>query len=558
MMTDEQHNFVKYFERSFREHWDLEAVTDYGTNVTLTYGQLAINIEKLHILFKECGIKKNDKIAVMGKNNSNWVAVYLATITYGAIIVPILQDFRANDAIHIINHSESKLLFISDINWEGIDLDQIPKIKATVSLNDWHPISLALDPEKINYDAIAQKFKEKHPEGYWAKDVHFDDRPNSEIGSINYTSGTTGFSKGVITPLNALAGNVRYGLESGIAFKGSRFVTFLPLAHAYGCAFDFLACLAAGGHTWLVGRTPAPKILLKAFSEVKPTVILSVPLILEKIYKKMIVPQIQKPPVSWVLKVPLLDEVVLAKIREQLVQAFGGEFSQMIIGGAPLNPEVEAFLYRIKFPVSVGYGMTECAPLICYTPINEGPRKFSCGRPLPGLMEVKILDPNSEGIGEVVVRGENTMTGYYKNPQVTKESFTKDGWLRTGDLGTIDEDGFLYIKGRCKTMLLGPSGQNIYPEEIEAKINNMPYVLESLVLQQEDTRLVALVCPDYNEVDADGLTREQLEELMEEARKQVNAELAAYEQIAIVKLYPHEFEKTPKKSIKRFLYTNMV
>ena len=558
MMTDEQHNFVKYFERSFREHWDLEAVTDYGTNVTLTYGQLAINIEKLHILFKECGIKKNDKIAVMGKNNSNWVAVYLATITYGAIIVPILQDFRANDAIHIINHSESKLLFISDINWEGIDLDQIPKIKATVSLNDWHPISLALDPEKINYDAIAQKVKEKHPEGYWAKDVHFDDRPNSEIGSINYTSGTTGFSKGVITPLNALAGNVRYGLESGIAFKGSRFVTFLPLAHAYGCAFDFLACLAAGGHTWLVGRTPAPKILLKAFSEVKPTVILSVPLILEKIYKKMIVPQIQKPPVSWVLKVPLLDEVVLAKIREQLVQAFGGEFSQMIIGGAPLNPEVEAFLYRIKFPVSVGYGMTECAPLICYTPINEGPRKFSCGRPLPGLMEVKILDPNSEGIGEVVVRGENTMTGYYKNPQVTKESFTKDGWLRTGDLGTIDEDGFLYIKGRCKTMLLGPSGQNIYPEEIEAKINNMPYVLESLVLQQEDTRLVALVCPDYNEVDAGGLTREQLEEQMEEARKQVNAELAAYEQIAIVKLYPHEFEKTPKKSIKRFLYTNMV
>ncbi len=558
MMTDEQHNFVKYFERSFREHWDLEAVTDYGTNVTLTYGQLAINIEKLHILFKECGIKKNDKIAVMGKNNSNWVAVYLATITYGAIIVPILQDFRANDAIHIINHSESKLLFISDINWEGIDLDQIPKIKATVSLNDWHPISLALDPEKINYDAIAQKFKEKHPEGYWAKDVHFDDRPNSEIGSINYTSGTTGFSKGVITPLNALAGNVRYGLESGIAFRGSRFVTFLPLAHAYGCAFDFLACLAAGGHTWLVGRTPAPKILLKAFSEVKPTVILSVPLILEKIYKKMIVPQIQKPPVSWVLKVPLLDEVVLAKIREQLVQAFGGEFSQMIIGGAPLNPEVEAFLYRIKFPVSVGYGMTECAPLICYTPINEGPRKFSCGRPLPGLMEVKILDPNSEGIGEVVVRGENTMTGYYKNPQVTKETFTKDGWLRTGDLGTIDEDGFLYIKGRCKTMLLGPSGQNIYPEEIEAKINNMPYVLESLVLQQEDTRLVALVCPDYNEVDAGGLTREQLEEQMEEARKQVNAELAAYEQIAIVKLYPHEFEKTPKKSIKRFLYTNMV
>ncbi len=558
MMTEEKYNFVKMYERSFRDNWDSEALTDYGTDVTLTYGQLAINIEKLHILFNECGLKKNDKVAVMGKNNTNWIAVYLATVTYGAIIVPILQDFRANDAIHIINHSESKLLFISDINWEGIDLDQIPKVKAAISLNDWHPISLALDSKKINYEAIAAKFKEKHPDGYWAKDVHFDERSNEEIGSINYTSGTTGFSKGVIMPLNGLAGNVRYGLESGIAFKGSRFVTFLPLAHAYGCAFDFLSCLAAGGHSWLIGRTPSPKILLKAFSEVKPTVILSVPLILEKIYKKMIVPQIQKPPVSWVLKVPFLDEVVCSKIREQLIQAFGGEFSQMIIGGAPLNPEVETFLHRIKFPVSVGYGMTECAPLICYTPINEGPRMYSCGKPLAGIMEVKILNPNEEGIGEVVVRGENTMTGYYKNPQATKESFTKDGWLRTGDLGTLDKDGYLYIKGRCKTMLLGPSGQNIYPEEIEAKLNNMPYVLESLVLQQEDTRLVALICPDYNEVDADGLTREQLDEQMEDARKQVNSELAAYEQIAIVKLYPHEFEKTPKKSIKRFLYTSMV
>lgn len=558
MMTDDQYNFVKIYERSFKEHWDMPAVTDYGTDVTLTYGQLAINIEKLHILFKECGIKKNDKIAVMGKNNSNWVAVYLAAITYGAIIVPILQDFRANDAIHIVNHSESKLLFISDINWEGIELDQIRKVKAVVSLNDWHPISLALDPKKINYEAIAALFKKKHPDGYWAKDLHFDERGNDQIGSINYTSGTTGFSKGVIMPLNGLAGNIRFASEIKMIYEGCRHVTFLPLAHAYGCAFDFLGCLAAGGHTWLIGRTPSPKILLKAFAEIKPTTILSVPLILEKIYKKMIVPQIQKPPVSWVLKVPFLDEVVCSKIREQLMQAFGGEFRQMIIGGAPLNPEVESFLYRIKFPMSVGYGMTECAPLISFTPYDAGSKPLSCGKPLEGIMEVKILNPNEEGIGEVVTRGENTMAGYYKNAQATKESFTKDGWLRTGDLGIIDEDGFLYIKGRCKTMLLGPSGQNIYPEEIEAKLNNMPYVLESLVLQQEDSRLVALICPDYNEVDADGLTREQLDEQMEEARKQVNSELAAYEQIAIVKLYPHEFEKTPKKSIKRFLYTNMV
>ena len=558
MMTEEKYNFVKYYERSFRENWERPAVSDYGTDVTLTYGQLAINIRKLHILFAESGIKKNDKIAVMGRNNSNWVAVYLATITYGAIIVPILQDFRANDAIHIINHSESKLLFISDINWEGIDLDQIPKVKAVVSLNDWHPISLALDPKKINYEAIAAKFKELYPNGYWAKDLQFDERPNSEIGSINYTSGTTGFSKGVIMPLNGLAGNIRYAIDHNLVNANSRHVTFLPLAHAYGCAFDFLACLAAGGHTYLVGRTPSPKILLKAFAEIKPTIILSVPLILEKIYKKMIVPQIQKAPVSWVLKVPFLDAVVCSKIREQLVQAFGGEFRQIIIGGAPLNPEVEAFLRRIKFPMSVGYGMTECAPLICFTPYDEGSKLYSCGQPLQDIMEVRIDQPNAEGIGEVVVRGENTMTGYYKNAQATKESFTKDGWLRTGDLGQIDEDGFLYIKGRCKTMLLGPSGQNIYPEEIEAKINNMPFVLESLVLQQEDNRLVALVCPDYNEVDASGMTSEQLDEYMEDARKQVNSELAAYEQVAIVKLYPHEFEKTPKKSIKRFLYTNMV
>ena len=558
MMHEEQYNFVKYFERSIKENWDRPAVTDYGTNVTLTYGQLAINIEKLHILFKECGIKKNDKIAVMGKNNSNWIAVYLATVTYGAVIVPILQDFRANDAIHIVNHSGSKLLFISDINWEGIDLDQIPKVLAAVSLNDWHPISLALDPTKINYESIAQRFKQKHPDGYWAKDVHFDERSNEEVGSINYTSGTTGFSKGVIMPLNGLAGNVRYAIEHNLVYPQSRQVAFLPMAHAYGCAFDFLACLAAGGHTYLIGRTPSPKILLKAFAEIKPTVILSVPLILEKIYKKMIVPQIQKPPVSWVLKVPFLDEVVCAKIREELIQAFGGEFQQMIIGGAPLNPEVEAFLYRIKFPMSVGYGMTECAPLITFTPYAEGSKLYSCGRPLPGIMEVKVLDPNEQGIGEVVVRGENTMLGYYKNPQATKEAFTEDGWLRTGDLGLVDADGFLFIKGRCKTMLLGPSGQNIYPEEIEAKINNMPYVLESLVLQQEDNRLVALICPDYNEVDADGLTPEQLVEQLEETRKQVNSELAAYEQISLVKLYPHEFEKTPKKSIKRFLYSNMV
>ena len=383
--------------------------------------------------------------------------------------------------------------------------------------------------------------------------MKYAERSNAELASINYTSGTTGFSKGVMTPMNALAGNILFGLTTNLVFPGCRHVAFLPLAHAYGCAFDFLACLAAGGHTYLIGRTPSAKILLKAFAEVKPTVILSVPLILEKIYKKMIQPQISKTPVSWVLKVPLLDQVVLGKIREKLMDAFGGEFSQIIIGGAPLNAEVEAFLRRIKFPLTIGYGMTETAPLISFTPWQNF-RSQSCGQVLGGYMEARIADANAEGVGEIQVRGENVMAGYYKNEEATAQSFTEDGWLRTGDLGTIDEDGFIYIKGRCKTMLLGPSGQNIYPEEIEAKINNMPYVLESLVLQKEDTRLVALVCPDFEAVDADKLTQEQLEVIMDENRKLVNAELAAYEQISIVKLYTHEFEKTPKKSIKRFLY----
>lgn len=553
MLNKPEENLIKIYEKSFREHWVLNAVTDFGTSNTLTYAQLAENIAKLHILFERVGIEEGDKIAVMGKNNANWVTTYLATVTYGAVIVPILQDFKANDAIHIINHSESKLLFITDLIWENIDVDQVPDLQAVISLNTMDLIVTDLPKiQAVDKMTIEELFAEKYPNGFGPDDVKYIERSNAEIASINYTSGTTGFSKGVVTPANALAGNVIFGLRSNLVYPGCRHVAFLPLAHAYGCAFDFLACLAAGGHTHLIGRTPSPKILMKAFAEVKPTLILSVPLILEKIYKKMIQPQISKTAVSWVLKMPLLDKVVLNKIREKLLNAFGGEFSQIIIGGAPLNAEVEAFLRRIKFPVTVGYGMTETAPLISFTPWTEF-RIQSCGQVLEGFMEARIANPDADGVGEIQVRGENVMMGYYKNEQATKESFTADGWLRTGDLGIIDKDGFIYIKGRCKTMLLGPSGQNIYPEEIEAKINNMPYVLESLVLQK-DTRLVALVCPDFEAVDADELTQDQLEVVMEENRKLVNAELAAYEQINELRIFNHEFEKTPKKSIKRFLY----
>ena len=553
MLTKPEENLIKIYENSFRKNWDLEAVTDFGTTVTLTYGQLAERIAYLHLLFERVGINVGDRIAVMGKNNSNWVTTYLAAVTYGAVIVPILQDFKANDAIHIINHSESKLLFITDLIWENIDVEQVPDLQAVISLNTMDLIITGLPKtQAVDKMTIEELFAEKYPNGFGKEDVHYIERSNAELASINYTSGTTGFNKGVMTPANALAGNIIFGLNTKLVWPGCRHVAFLPLAHAYGCAFDFLACLAAGGHTYLIGRTPSPKILMKAFSEVKPTVILSVPLILEKIYKKMIQPQISKKPVSWVLKMPLLDKVVLNKIRETLINAFGGEFSQIIIGGAPLNAEVEAFLRRVNFPVTVGYGMTETAPLISFTPWTEF-RSQSCGQVLDGFMDARIANPDADGVGEIQVRGENVMAGYYKNEQATAESFTEDGWLRTGDLGVIDEDGFIYIKGRCKTMLLGPSGQNIYPEEIEAKINNMPYVLESLVLQK-DTRLVALVCPDFEAVDADHLSQDQLEVIMEENRKLVNAELAAYEQINEVRVYTHEFEKTPKKSIKRFLY----
>ena len=554
MLNKPEENLIKIYERSFRENWLLEAVTDYGTSNTSTYAQLAENVAKLHLLFKQAGVNVGDKVAVMGKNNANWVTTFLAAVTYGAVIVPILQDFKANDAIHIVNHSESTLLFITDLIWENIDAEQVPALKAVISLNTMDMIVSRLPMEQsVDKLTIEELFAEKYPNGFGKNNVHYIDRSNAELASINYTSGTTGFSKGVMTPANALAGNIIFGLNTKLVFPGCRHVAFLPLAHAYGCAFDFLACLAAGGHTYLIGRTPSAKILLKAFAEVKPTVILSVPLILEKIYKKMIQPQISKAPVSWVLKMPLLDQVVLGMIRETLMNAFGGEFSQIIIGGAPLNAEVEAFLRRIKFPITIGYGMTETAPLISFTPWKEF-RSQSCGQVLKGFMEARIADANAEGVGEIQVRGEHVMAGYYKNEQATKECFTEDGWLRTGDLGMIDNDGFIYIKGRCKTMLLGPSGQNIYPEEIEAKINNMPYVLESLVLQKDDTRLVALVCPDFEAVDADHLTQDQLEAIMDENRKLVNQDLAAYEQVNMVKIYTHEFEKTPKKSIKRFLY----
>ena len=548
--------FIETIRDSIRDNWDLPAFTDYGSTETLTYGDVAARIERLHILFRACGIQRDDRIALMGKNTTSWVTSYLAAVTYGAIIVPILQDFKANDAIHIINHSESRLLFIADALYETMDISQMEQVSAVFSLTNFEPLAVkeSLKADGITAKRIQQEYDRIHPDGLKKLDLIYSDKGNGEIASYNYTSGTTGFSKGVITPLNALAGNVKFCIDVGVTFRGCRQVVFLPLAHSFGCAFDFLSCFCAGGHGWLMGRIPSPKILLQAFEEVKPTVVLTVPLILEKIYKNKIAPQISKPPVSWVMKVPLLDEVVLGKLRQALMDAFGGCVQEVIIGGAPLNTEVDLFLKRIRFPYMVGYGMTECAPLISYVN-HQYYKPQSCGKPLAGLMEVRIDKPNEEGIGEIQVRGEHVMKGYYKNEEATKLIFTEDGWLKTGDLGYIDEDNFIFIKGRDKSMLLGPSGQNIYPEEIEAKLNNMPYVMESLVIQEEGA-LVALVCPDYAAADADHLTNDMLEAAMEKNRRDVNSQIASYEQLSKVRLYPHEFEKTPKKSIKRFLYTH--
>jgi len=563
-----QENFIRLFEDSFRNNWELPAYSNYGEDVTLTYAEVAAQIAKLHILFEQCNVEPNDKIALVGRNNANWAITYLATVTYGAIIVPVLQDFNANDIHHITNHSESKLLFAGDAVWENLEEEKLTTVKAVFSLTNFACVALlnkkiaselpesnddGLELDSIHFDRINQLFKEKYPYGFVRDSVRYLDKSNFEIVSINYTSGTTGFSKGVMTSGNALAGNITFGFRTKLIAPQYRIISFLPLAHAYGCAFEFLTSTCAGCNIHFIGKTPSPKILLKAFADIKPNVIFCVPLIIEKIYKKQIQPLLAKPSMRWALSIPFLDQPVLGQIRKKLIDAFGGEFSEIVVGGAPLNAEVEDFFNKIKFPFTVGYGMTECAPLISYSPAKEFIPKSS-GR-LLDIMEAKIVEPDPvTGVGEVCVRGENVMSGYYKNEEATAQIIDRDGWLRTGDLGTVDEDGNIFIRGRNKTMILSASGQNIYPEEIEAKLNNMPYVMESLVVENNG-KLMALVCPDYEAVDAEVIDHFQLENLMEENRKQLNAMVANYEGVSKIQLYPHEFEKTPKKSIKRYLYS---
>ncbi|MFI3239204.1 MAG: AMP-binding protein [Bacteroidales bacterium] len=549
-------NFIKLYEKSFQDNWELPALTDYTNGNTLTYGELSKEIAKLHILFKQSKIKRGDKIALIGRNTPSWVTVFIGTYTYGAIIVPILQEFNANDVQHIVNHSESKLLFTSDSLWESLELDGMKNVRAAISLDSMKVLAEKSGEEIDKYmKGVERRFQLVYPHGFKAENIKYADMDNDKLLVINYTSGTTGFSKGVMLSGQNLSGNVTFGIDCNLHYRGSRTLAFLPMAHAYGCAFDLLTPLAVGSHLTLLGRIPSPKILLKAVGEVKPNLVICVPLILEKIYKKMILPMISTGLVKYALAIPLVDKQVYATIRKKLMDAFGGEFEQIIVGGAPLNAEVEEFLCKIKFPVTVGYGMTECAPLISYTHWSKFiPR--SSGRILQGLMKVKVESTDPQNIpGEICVRGTNTTKGYYKNLEATDALIDSEGWLHTGDMGTVTEDGTIFIRGRYKTMILTSNGQNIYPEEIEAKLNNMPFVMESLVLDREG-KIVALVYPDFEAMDAEGVTNEQLPEKMEMVRAEVNKLLAQYEKVSKIQLMAHEFEKTPKRSIKRYLYNH--
>ena len=549
-------NFIKIYEESFKENWALPALTDYGKSKTFTFGYVATEIARIHLLFHECQVRRGDKIALIGKDSSRWCIAYMAVVTYGAIIVPILQDFNPNDVHHIINHSESVFLFVSDRIWDSLEEDKIEEVRGVFSLSDYRCLHQR-DGENIQklMKSLDEKMTEKYPGGFTQEDIKYAELDNDKVVEINYTSGTTGFSKGVMLTGNNLAGNVTYARTLDLLFRGERELCFLPLAHAYSCAFNLLVPMAFGVHVYLLGKVPSPKILLKAFEEVKPNLILMVPLILEKIYKKMILPQLNKRTLKLALNIPLLDSRIYAQIRKHLVDALGGRFREVIVGGAAMNQEVTDFLYKIKFPFTIGYGMTECGPLISYDHNNEYV-PGSCGQILKGIMKVRIdsEDPYNK-VGEIQVSGENVMKGYYKNDEATQNVFTEDGWLRTGDLGTIDHDNRIFIRGRSKTMILGASGQNIYPEEIESKLNNLPFVMESLVVEKNG-KLIGMVYPDYDTVDSTGISHTDLPVIMEQNRIELNKLLAPYETISEIQLYPTEFEKTPKKSIKRYLYSN--
>ena len=547
-------SFIALIERAIKEYWDQDALTDYK-GATLQYKDVARKIEKLHIIFEESGVKKGDRIAICGRNSAQWGAAFLATLTYGAVAVPVLHEFKAENIHYIVNHSDARLLLVGDMVWPELDEKEMPSLEGIIMLNDYS--LLVSRSEQLTYarEHLNEMFGKKFPKNFRIEHVHYDLAEPEQLAMINYTSGTTSLSKGVMIPYRALWSNTQFAYEVLTLKRNDRLVSMLPMAHMYGLAFEFIYEFCVGCHIYYLNRVPSPKIIFEAFEEIKPSIVISVPLIIEKIIKKKVLPRLQTPAMQILLRVPIINDKIKNTVREQVIQAFGGKFYEVIIGGAAFNQDVEHFLKMINFPYTVGYGMTECAPIICY----EDWKRFvpgSCGKAAP-RMEVKIDSPDPHHVvGEILCRGMNVMLGYYKNEEATREVLEPDGWLHTGDLGIIDEEGNVFIKGRSKNMLLGPSGQNIYPEEIEEKLNNLPYVTESIVIQKDD-KLVALIYPDFEEAAAQGIVSEEdITRVMEENRTTLNTLIPGYCQVSRIKIFHEEFEKTPKRSIKRFLYQN--
>ena len=547
-----ENRFLGLIETSIKNHWDLPAFSDYEGH-TYHYKDVARRIEKFHIILEHAGIKKGDKVALVGRNSSNWAICFFGILAYGAVAVPILHDFKPDNIHHIVNHSESKAVLAANSNWENMNDAKMPDVKLFMMLDNFSVIKSKNKETFTVRERINEYFGKKYPRSFTSADVKYHVEKPEELAVLNYTSGTTSFSKGVMIPYRSLWSNTQYAYDN-IPFihAGDNFVCMLPMAHMYGLAFEILNGINKGCHIHFLTRTPSPRIIAESFMNIKPTLILAVPLIIEKLIKSKVFPELEKPLTRFLLKVPFIEKKLLEIVAAKLTASFGGNFKQIVIGGAGLNKDVENFLRSINFPYTVGYGMTECGPLIAYEQWDTY-KAGSCGR-VVDRMEAKIdsEDPVNT-VGEILVRGTNVMLGYYKNPEATKSSFTKDGWLRTGDLGTIDEDGFIFIKGRSKTMILGPSGQNIYPEEIEQQLNNMAYVAESLIVSQNG-KLVALIYPDWEQVDKQGIDHNKIEILMQENIKDLNELLPGYSKISGIKMYQEEFEKTPKRSIKRYLY----
>lgn len=549
-----EQSFIALIEQSIKTNWYLNALTDYK-GITLQYRDVARKIEKIHILLENAGIEKGDKIAICGRNSAHWTVTYLAVITYGAVVVPILHEFKADQVHNIANHSEARLLFVGDQIWENLNEAAMPHLEGIIELKDFGvPVSRS---EKLAYarDHLNEIFGHKFPCRFRPDDISYEKEKSEDLAIINYTSGTTGYSKGVMLPYRSILSNVLYCKEKIGLKAGDSVVSMLPLGHVFGMTFDFLYGFTAGAHLWFLTRMPSPKIIAESFAEIRPRVIACVPLIVEKIFKKNILPKVDNKLGKLLLHVPIISDKIKELIKQKAMEVFGGNFIEIIIGGAPFNAEVEAFLKMIDFPYTIAYGMTECGPIICHSHWTEL-KLASCGK-VAARMEAKVLSPNPSAIaGELVCRGANLMLGYYKNEEATRQVIDTEGWLHTGDMATIDEDGNVFIKGRCKNLLLTSSGQNIYPEEIESKLNNMPYVSESLIILQQD-KLVGLIYPDSDDAFAHGLSQSDLVRVMEENRLELNKQLPAFSQIARFKLYPEEFEKTAKKSIKRFLYQDI-